>query len=718
MPWSGATPRRSNPSRRKPRRPERRRSSSPATSPSRRNASRPRRRPSRTYGRIDILVNVAGGSGPIGKTGVETTPQEFDDIVTLNMNGCFHTMRGVLPTMMAQRYGKIVNVGGTFGMRGRAGRMAYSASKWGLRGITKSFALEVGAYNINVNCVAPGMVDGPRFRDKVCADMATRLGITVDEAVERHAADYALKRVIERCRRRQCLPVPCQRCLAPDHRHRSAGRWRLGDAVRAPMTTADLVIHGGKVVSPDSVIEASVAIQDGHIIAVGSEAAMPPARETLDARGLACAARRHRRARAFPRSGLSAQGGLADRHGGRRVRRRHHRVRHAQHHPAHRHGVECWPTSTASPARRRTSISGFTPCSARTRSSTCLRWSRAASSASSSTWATRSARSRRLPPARCSKHSRSVAPHRQARLAACRDQFDHGAARDPDARRRPHRSARSSRVAPGGRRDRGREPRRDPRRVDRRAHPHPAHLLGRGTAPAARGQGARRRHHRRDLPAISDALERRLCALRRRHPRQSAGARGAQPGAAVGGARRRHHRPDRDRSRAACARGKDAQRHLDRRLRLSRRRDADAADADRGQRRADEHHRITYAGAPPTRRRSGAFIRARASSQAGAEADIAVVDLGREWTIDDAQAAVALEDHAVARTAGAGAADPHAGARPLRDAGPRAGRRTRAAGAARSTPSSICRPPRRAMPTRPCKRSSAAATAAQSERAA
>jgi NAD(P)-dependent dehydrogenase (short-subunit alcohol dehydrogenase family) len=146
-------------------------------------------------GRIDILVNIAGGSGPIGKTGVDTTPEEFDAIVTLNMNGCFHTMRSVLPTMMAQRYGKIVNVGGTFGMRGRAGRMAYSASKWGLRGITKSFALEVGPHNINVNCVAPGMVDGPRFREKVCADMAKRLGISIEEAAERHAAEYALKRV-------------------------------------------------------------------------------------------------------------------------------------------------------------------------------------------------------------------------------------------------------------------------------------------------------------------------------------------------------------------------------------------------------------------------------------------------------------------------------------------------------------------------------------------
>jgi 3-oxoacyl-[acyl-carrier protein] reductase len=104
-------------------------------------------------------------------------------------------MRAVLPIMMSERYGKIVNVGGTFGMRGRAGRTAYSASKWGLRGLTKSFALEVGAYNINVNCIAPGMVDGPRFRTKVCADMAKRLGITIEEAAKRHAEEYALKRI-------------------------------------------------------------------------------------------------------------------------------------------------------------------------------------------------------------------------------------------------------------------------------------------------------------------------------------------------------------------------------------------------------------------------------------------------------------------------------------------------------------------------------------------
>jgi NAD(P)-dependent dehydrogenase (short-subunit alcohol dehydrogenase family) len=99
-----------------------------------------------------------------------------------------------LPVMMARRYGKIVNVGGTFGLRGRALRMAYSASKWGLRGITKSAALEAGPYGININTVCPGMVEGPRF-DRVCRENARRLGITVEEARQRHAQEYALRRV-------------------------------------------------------------------------------------------------------------------------------------------------------------------------------------------------------------------------------------------------------------------------------------------------------------------------------------------------------------------------------------------------------------------------------------------------------------------------------------------------------------------------------------------
>jgi len=145
-------------------------------------------------GRIDILVNVAGGRGPLETTSWATTPEQFDDVVELNMKGCFLTMRAVTGVMQQQRAGKIINIGGTFGLRGRALRMAYSASKWGLRGVTKAFALELGPYNINVNNVCPGMVDGPRFR-KVCEEMAQRLGIPVEDAMRRHAEEYALKRV-------------------------------------------------------------------------------------------------------------------------------------------------------------------------------------------------------------------------------------------------------------------------------------------------------------------------------------------------------------------------------------------------------------------------------------------------------------------------------------------------------------------------------------------
>ena len=185
-------------------------------------------------GRIDVLVNVAGGSGPIGKTGVQTTPEEFDEIVTLNMNGCFHTMRASLPTMIAQRYGKIVNVGGTFGMRGRAGRVAYSASKWGLRGITKSFALEVGP--IQHQRQLRRTRNGRR-------SALSRQGLPRHGAEARHHRGRSRRTSRRRLRhearhgRRRCrqrLSVFCQRRIAPGHRRRPAGRWRLGDVVSTP----------------------------------------------------------------------------------------------------------------------------------------------------------------------------------------------------------------------------------------------------------------------------------------------------------------------------------------------------------------------------------------------------------------------------------------------------------------------------------------------------
>ena len=147
------------------------------------------------FGRVDILVNCAGGTGPIERPGHENTVAEFEEILDLNMKGCWLMMRAVIPGMMARRYGKIVNVGGTFGMRGRSGRMAYSASKWGLRGITKSTAIEVGPWNINVNYVAPGMVEGDRFDNKVLPEKARKLGLSIEEARRSFENEYALRRI-------------------------------------------------------------------------------------------------------------------------------------------------------------------------------------------------------------------------------------------------------------------------------------------------------------------------------------------------------------------------------------------------------------------------------------------------------------------------------------------------------------------------------------------
>lgn len=144
-------------------------------------------------GRIDILVNGAGGTGPVEVSTIDTTPEAFDEVMAVNMRGVFLTIRAVLPTMMQQKFGKIVNIGGTWGLRGKALRMAYGATKWGLRGISKSVALEAGPYNINVNDVCPGIVEGPRVEHTLQVK-AKKSGKTIDQIREESAADYALRR--------------------------------------------------------------------------------------------------------------------------------------------------------------------------------------------------------------------------------------------------------------------------------------------------------------------------------------------------------------------------------------------------------------------------------------------------------------------------------------------------------------------------------------------
>jgi NAD(P)-dependent dehydrogenase (short-subunit alcohol dehydrogenase family) len=113
-------------------------------------------------GRIDILVNVAGGADR--KPVVEMTETDWDHIVNLNLKSVFLCCQAVLPTMLKQKYGKIVSISSIYGFTGNATRSSYAAAKAGVAVFTKSLALEVAREGISVNAIAPGRVSTPRVR--------------------------------------------------------------------------------------------------------------------------------------------------------------------------------------------------------------------------------------------------------------------------------------------------------------------------------------------------------------------------------------------------------------------------------------------------------------------------------------------------------------------------------------------------------------------------
>jgi len=145
-------------------------------------------------GRIDILCNVAGVTGPIETPVQDIKVDDFDYVIIANERGTFLPIKHVVPTMIKQKEGKIVNISGTSGLRGYPMRTAYSASKWAVRGITRTVALELGKHNINVNAVCPGIVETPRMM-KLCAGKAKVRGWTVEQVYEEYVQDMALKRV-------------------------------------------------------------------------------------------------------------------------------------------------------------------------------------------------------------------------------------------------------------------------------------------------------------------------------------------------------------------------------------------------------------------------------------------------------------------------------------------------------------------------------------------
>ena len=148
------------------------------------------------FGRVDVLVNNAGISGPTLSV-ADMDLEAWEQTLAINLTGAMLCTKYILKDdMIPRRSGSIINISSVSGRMGHANRSPYSASKWGLIGLTQSLALEVGKYGIRVNCIAPGPVVGERI-EWAMRQVSKNQGISYEQAVANEVARTALGRMVK-----------------------------------------------------------------------------------------------------------------------------------------------------------------------------------------------------------------------------------------------------------------------------------------------------------------------------------------------------------------------------------------------------------------------------------------------------------------------------------------------------------------------------------------
>lgn len=145
-------------------------------------------------GRIDVLVNNAGIAGPTVPI-ADLGPEDWHRVLDSNLTSCYLCCHAVVPHMIRQRFGRIINISSISGKRPLPFRAAYCAAKIGIIGLTRTLASELGPYNITVNAICPGSVAGERI-EQVIAGQAKARNLPIEQVTEEFLASSPLRRLV------------------------------------------------------------------------------------------------------------------------------------------------------------------------------------------------------------------------------------------------------------------------------------------------------------------------------------------------------------------------------------------------------------------------------------------------------------------------------------------------------------------------------------------